>query len=533
MPSTREPLKSRLRHGPSLGLAWLALGSPSVAEIAAGAGAEAVVFDVQHGLWDRIALEMGIGLVAKRAYTIVRVAETGATAIAQALDAGADGIMVPLVETPEQAARAVSFALYPPDGERSGGGIRPLTAGPGYFRDANTRIAIGVMIETVAGVAAADAIAAVPGIDFVLIGTGDLGLSIGDRPDAKATHRAACARVLAACRTAGVACGIFTLDAEGAMARRAEGYRLVVPVNDIGAVDGAIRNAVRRFAVEGPAATEITDEPAARPPETPGRAEQMSTDLLAFAADIAAGRIRIVDLTQTLRPSTPVIQLPPMFAPSNPFRIEEISRYDERGPGWYWNNISCGEHTGTHFDAPIHWVTGKDLKNATTDTVPVQRFIAAAVVIDCSAEAKDNPDFLLEPEHIHAFEAKHGRIQPGTWVLMRTDWSKRTDPVEFLNMKQDGSHVPGPSVAVVTFLAKERDVAGWGVEAVGTDAGQAFAFEPAFPAHAIMHGSNKFGLASLTNLDQLPPTGTVLVTAPLKIENGSGSPLRVLALVAA
>jgi kynurenine formamidase len=85
----------------------------------------------------------------------------------------------------------------------------------------------------------------------------------------------------------------------------------------------------------------------------------------------------------------------------------------------------------------------------------------------------------------------------------------------------------------MTFLAKNRDINGWGVEAVGTDAGQAFAFEPAFPAHNLMHGAKKFGLASLTNLDQLPPTGAVLITPPLKIEKGSGSPLRVLALVAA
>ena len=114
---------------------------------------------------------------------------------------------------------------------------------------------------------------------------------------------------------------------------------------------------------------------------------------------------------------------------------------------------------------------------------------------------------------------------------MRTDWSKRTDPAKFLNAKDDGPHVPGPSAAAVKFLVTERDVNGFGVEAVGTDAGQAFAFEPAFPAHHLMHGNNKFGLASLTNLDQLPATGAVLITAPLKIENGSGSPLRVLALV--
>jgi len=245
------------------------------------------------------------------------------------------------------------------------------------------------------------------------------------------------------------------------------------------------------------------------------------------------GSIRVVDLTQTLRPSTPVIQLPPPFAQSDPFRASEISHYDERGPGWYWNNLSMGEHTGTHFDAPCHWVTGKDNAAGYTDTIPVQRFVAPAVVIDCSKEAAADEKFVLEPAHIAVWEAKHGRIPAGAWVLMRTDWSKRDDPARFLNMKEDGPHSPGPSAATIKFLIEQRDVNGWGVEAVGTDHGQAFAFEPAFPAHHLMHGANKFGLASLTNLDKLPPTGTLLVTAPLKIEQGSGSPLRVLALVPA
>jgi kynurenine formamidase len=211
----------------------------------------------------------------------------------------------------------------------------------------------------------------------------------------------------------------------------------------------------------------------------------------------------------------------------------EISRYDDRGPAWYWNNISLGEHTGTHFDAPCHWVTGKDNANGYTDTVPISRMIAPAVVLDLSKEVAADEKFLCEPSHIQAWEAKHGRIPDGAWVLMRTDWSKRTTPEAFLNMKEDGPHVPGPSAATVRWLIEQRNVNGWGVEAVGTDAGLAFGFEPAFPAHHLMHGANKFGLASLCNLDQLPPTGAVLITAPLKIEKGSGSPLRVLALVAA
>ena len=207
----------------------------------------------------------------------------------------------------------------------------------------------------------------------------------------------------------------------------------------------------------------------------------MDQQLLAgLAAAISDGSIRVVDLAQTLRPSTPIIQLPPQFAPSAPFRIEEISHFDQRGPAWYWNNISCGEHTGTHFDAPAHWITGKDHADGYTDTIPAQRFVAPACVIDCSKQAAADEGFVLEPAHIEAWEKKHGRIPAGAWALMRTDWSKRTEPAAFLNIKDDGPHVPGPSAATVRLLI-ERDVVGFGVEAVGTDAGQAFAFEPAFP----------------------------------------------------
>jgi kynurenine formamidase len=252
-----------------------------------------------------------------------------------------------------------------------------------------------------------------------------------------------------------------------------------------------------------------------------------------LAKAIAKKKIKVVDLTQTLSAKTPVIQLPPPFAPSHPFATTLISKYDEKGPAWNWSNISMGEHTGTHFDAPIHWITGKDFADGATDSISPQRFVAPAAVIDCSKEVKKDEKFLLTPKHIMAWEKKHGKIEKGSWVLMRTDWSKRKDAASFLNMKEDGPHTPGPSTDAIRYLIEERDIAGWGVEAVGTDAGQAFAFEPPFPAHALMHGANKFGLASLTNLDKLPATGSLIITPPLKIENGSGSPLRVLALVAA
>jgi kynurenine formamidase len=251
-----------------------------------------------------------------------------------------------------------------------------------------------------------------------------------------------------------------------------------------------------------------------------------------FAKAVVSGSIRVVDLSVPLEPKTPIIPLPPEFGASWPFKIKEISKYDDRGPAWYWNNFSCGEHTGTHFDAPVHWVTGKDYPNNTTDTIPAGKFIAPACVIDVSWEASADPDFLLTRTQVEAWETQNGRIEEGSWVLLRTDWSKRKDPAAFLNMREDGSHVPGPHPELVSFLAKERNVIGWGAEGVGTDAGQAYRFDPPFPCHSGMHGSNKFGLASLTNLDLLPPKGALLITAPLKIVNGSGSPCRVLALIA-
>ena len=255
------------------------------------------------------------------------------------------------------------------------------------------------------------------------------------------------------------------------------------------------------------------------------------TVLSLLVEELRQGTIQVVDLTQPLGPDTPVIDLPPIFAASPGLSIETISHYDDKGPAWYWNTINLGEHTGTHFDAPVHWITGKDLPNNTTDRIPVGRFVGPACVIDCSKEAGLYEDFLLTPDHVQAWEGEHGKIQPGSWLLFRTDWSKRQGREAFLNAREDGSHTPGFHPDCVRFLAHERDVLGVGVETVGTDAGQAGGFDPMFPSHNIMHGSGRFGLASLTNLDQLPPTGAVVIAAPLKIVNGSGSPLRVLALV--
>ena len=254
-------------------------------------------------------------------------------------------------------------------------------------------------------------------------------------------------------------------------------------------------------------------------------------DLMGFAEAVASGAIRVIDLTQTLAPEFPTIVLPPELGQCAPFRIEEVSRYDERGPSWYWNNISMGEHTGTHFDAPIHWVSGKDLPDNAVDTIPPANFIAPACVVDVSRQSAADADFALSVIDVEAWEARHGRIPARSWVLLRTDWSKKPAR-DYVNMREDGQHSPGPGLEVMKWLVEQRDVHGFGTETIGTDNGQGYHFNPPYPAHYYMHGKGRYGLQCLTNLDLLPPTGAVIVAAPLKIRQGSGSPLRVLALVA-
>jgi kynurenine formamidase len=241
---------------------------------------------------------------------------------------------------------------------------------------------------------------------------------------------------------------------------------------------------------------------------------------------IEGGAVEVVDLTAPLSAQTPILNLPEPFGQTWRFALTEISHYDERGPAWYWNNFTTGEHTGTHFDAPIHWVTGRDA--ADVSRVPVRRLIAPAAVLDFTAEAGADADFLLEVDHVKAWEAEHGPLPAGGWLLYRTGWDARSgDQGEFLN----GGRTPGISVECAKWLADEAPIQGVGVETVGTDAGAAHSFDPPFPCHSFLLGSDKYGLTQLQNLGVLPPTGAVVVAGPLPIVGGSGSPARVLALV--
>ena len=255
------------------------------------------------------------------------------------------------------------------------------------------------------------------------------------------------------------------------------------------------------------------------------------TPVAGVLAALASGAVRVVDLTQTLSETTPVLQLPPPFANTPPLTRHEVSAFDDRGPAWAWSWLELSEHVGTHFDAPIHWITGRDGEDVAS--VAPERLVAPAVVIDKSADAGADPDYLLGLDDVRAFEAQHGPLPEGGWLLLRTGWDARAhDQDLFLNADETGPHTPGFDVECARWLAEESPLVGVGVETVGTDAGAAHSFEPPFPVHSFLLGAGKYGLTQLANLAQLPPTGALLVVAPLKLAGGTGAPARVLALVA-
>lgn len=241
-------LRERLAKREPLGVFWMSTGSPAVIELAATAKPDAIVLDAQHGLWDRLSIEYAIGATSRHAPVLVRTAENSPVAIGQALDAGAEGVIVPLIEDERQAAAAVSAARFPPQGSRSAGGVRPLSQGfVNYYAQANAGMVVGVMIETEHAVQNAAAIAGTAGIDFVLIGSGDLAISLGTFPKPDVRHEETCRAVLDACKASGVPCAIFTNTVDAAIERRREGYALVVVANDIDVLTTGFSSAMTQF----------------------------------------------------------------------------------------------------------------------------------------------------------------------------------------------------------------------------------------------------------------------------------------------
>jgi kynurenine formamidase len=254
------------------------------------------------------------------------------------------------------------------------------------------------------------------------------------------------------------------------------------------------------------------------------------TQVADLVSGLADGSVEIVDLTQPLTESTPVIKLPPPFANTPGLTREEISHYDDRGPAWAWYTLTIGEHVGTHLDAPIHWVTGQDGNDISS--IDASQLIGPACVIDRTAETEADPGYLLTIDDINAWERENGEFPDRAWVLLRTGWQSRAqDETAFLNAGEQGPVTPGPDVEASRWLAGERNLSGFGVETVGIDAGAAGGFDPPFPVHNFVLGAGRLGLTQLANLDRLPITGAMIVVSPLKLVGGTGSPSRVFAFV--
>jgi kynurenine formamidase len=257
----------------------------------------------------------------------------------------------------------------------------------------------------------------------------------------------------------------------------------------------------------------------------------MSGPVSSLLSALAGGEVEVVDLTQPLSESTPIIHLPEPFANTPGLKIHEISRYDDRGPAWAWRWMEIGEHVGTHFDAPIHWITGQD--KADLATMPASDLLGPVIVLDRVAETESDPDYLVRVEDLTAWEADNGPLPAGGWLFLRTGWDARADDTEaFLNAGSGQPRSPGLDAECARYLAHETPIIGLGVETVGIDAGAAGGFDPPFPVHNYMLGAGKYGLTQLANMARLPATGAMLVVAPMKLVGGTGSPARVLALVA-
>ncbi len=245
---------------------------------------------------------------------------------------------------------------------------------------------------------------------------------------------------------------------------------------------------------------------------------------------ISNGSVEIVDCTQPLSETTPVIQLLLPFAEHSRLSREEISRYDDRGPAWAWYTLTIGEHVGTHLDAPIHWVTGKD--GADVGSLGPSQLVGPACVIDKTAETEADNGYLLTVAELEAWEADNGRVPDGAWVLLRTGWQSRAQDQDAFAPATPDRRRPGPTSRLHAGSASDdRKILGFGTETVGIDAGAAHSFDPPFPLHNFLLGAGRLGLTQLANLDKLPLTGALLVVSPLRLVGGTGSPSRVFRVV--
>jgi kynurenine formamidase len=234
--------------------------------------------------------------------------------------------------------------------------------------------------------------------------------------------------------------------------------------------------------------------------------------------------VRVVDLTHAFDDKT-------IYWPNAPstFQLNRLS-YGKTEAGFFYaaNSLCTPEHGGTHLDAPIHFAEGK----RTLDQIPVEQLMGPAVVIDVSAKAAADPDYRLTAEDVRAWEKKHGPIQKGTIVLLRTGWGKRwPDRKRYMGDDKPGDasnlHFPSYGAEAARYLVEQRKVGALGVDTASIDHGPS----KDFIVHQIANGANVPGLENVASLEEVPETGAWVIALPMKIAGGSGGPVRIVALV--
>ena len=232
---------------------------------------------------------------------------------------------------------------------------------------------------------------------------------------------------------------------------------------------------------------------------------------------------RWVDLTHELAEDSP-------FWPTAEGFRHEVDSYGPTPGGWFYSsyNLQLSEHGGTHLDAPIHFAAGKQ----TTDQIPLDRLIGPAVVVDVSKQSAADPDYRFTVGDLLDWERQHGRLPDGAILLFHTGFSKYwPDRRRYMGTQERGPdavaklHFPGLSAELARFLVNQRKVAAVGLDTPSLDHGQS----NDFIAHRILLGANIPGFENVADLHQLPPKGATVVALPVKIKDGSGGPLRIVA----
>ena len=223
----------------------------------------------------------------------------------------------------------------------------------------------------------------------------------------------------------------------------------------------------------------------------------------------------LADLTHTTTPEIP------MFPGFDGPTFDTLVTVEE--DGFYGRRLNLSEHTGTHMDAPAHFISG----GTTADRLALESFFAPLAVVDISEKAANDPDAQVTLDDLSAWEAEHGTLPEGAAVMMYSGWGERVgDPESFVNADAEGAmHFPGFAPEAAEFLVSERTVTGIGVDTLSLDYG----LSGDFATHVTILGAGKWGLENVANLDTIPPVGATLIVGGLKFQDASGGPVRLLA----